>query len=254
MNRTQFFAAIKAPLFAGRFTQKQVEGIDAILDEAARRSMDLNPLAYVLATSWWETGRKMQPVREIGKGRGKPYGKKAGPFGLVYYGRGDVQLTWLDNYVKLGAALGIDLVGNPDRALENHISKAILFTGMSAGLFTGHRLSDYFGPGKADWRGARRIVNGMDKAAEIAKAAQRFAAALDAAGYGTDAKPAGRPAVADPAPPLPDVPPAAPAPLPPDLPDPVEDNPAAPPVLRVRFIVLAIVAAVLAAFIWRILS
>ncbi|MBW4976534.1 hypothetical protein KZZ08_23320, partial [Roseovarius mucosus] len=55
--------------------------------------------------------------------------------------------------------------------------------GTREGWFTGKKLSDYLGGGKADWKGARRIINGQDRAAEIALHAQAFAAALKKAGY-----------------------------------------------------------------------
>lgn len=37
-------------------------------------------------------------IAEIGKGRGKKYGKPAGPYNKIYYGRGPIQVTWEKNY------------------------------------------------------------------------------------------------------------------------------------------------------------
>ncbi len=51
--------------------------------------------------------------------------------------------------------------------------------GMSEGLFTGKSLSAYFGPDKSDPVGARRIINGTDKAKEIAGYFARFKSALE---------------------------------------------------------------------------
>jgi hypothetical protein len=45
---------------------------------------------------------------------------------------------------------------------------------MERGLFTGKKLSDYFNDKKTDWRNARRIINGLDKADTIARYAQNF--------------------------------------------------------------------------------
>ena len=44
--------------------------------------------------------------------------------------------------------------------------------------FTKHKLSDHIYPGKADYVNARRIINGTDKAAQIAEYAKIFSRAL----------------------------------------------------------------------------
>jgi putative chitinase len=49
---------------------------------------------------------------------------------------------------------------------------------MKAGTFIRKPLSDYFKLSTTDWVNARRIVNGTDRAADIAKFAQLFYAAL----------------------------------------------------------------------------
>ena len=49
----------------------------------------------------------------------------------------------------------------------------------SAPDFTGHKLGDYFRPGRADWTGARKIINGNDRAELVARHARTFAEALD---------------------------------------------------------------------------
>lgn len=224
MNRAAFFTTIKKPLFAGRFTQAQVAGLDAILDEAERRATPLAHLAIIAATSYHETGRKMQPVREIGSGKGRAYGRPAGPYGHVYFGRGDVQLTWLANYQTMSEWVGVDLVRDPDRALENRISKTILFEGMERGLFTGRKISDFIDTidepddeDRAEFEASRRVVNGTDKKRAIAGYALIFEAALKAADYGAAAKPAGKPtdAIVSPAAPDPAPKPADAAPAPP---------------------------------------
>jgi hypothetical protein len=62
--------------------------------------------------------------------------------------------------------------------MEMEVAVAILFTGMEKGLFTGRKLIDYFTAGRADWRNARRIVNGLDRAADIAGYGRAFHRAL----------------------------------------------------------------------------
>ncbi|WP_218191379.1 glycoside hydrolase family 19 protein [Enhydrobacter aerosaccus] len=77
-----------------------------------------------------------------------------------YYGRGYVQLTWRRNYQKMSGAVGVDLVIDPDKALEPAIAAAILFEGMEHGDFTGVGLPYFFNGTREDWDGARAIING----------------------------------------------------------------------------------------------
>jgi predicted chitinase len=182
MNDAIFFASVRSRLFGGALTKPQVDGINAILAEANTRGLaDPRQLAYVLATAYHETGRAMAPVREIGKGRGRAYGVADPKTGQTYYGRGYVQITWKTNYERLGRRLGVDLVAAPDRALEPRLAAAILIVGMREGLFTGKTLDDCFDAARSDWSGARRIVNGLDRADEIAAHARAFHVALIAA-------------------------------------------------------------------------
>src|ERR1700712_3637391 len=114
-DRKTFFDAVR-PVF-GTMTQAEVDGCAAILTEAERRALgDTRFVAYILATAFWETGRTMQPVREIGQGRGRAYGIADPVTHQVYYGRGLVQLTWKANYAKMAAVCALDLVADPDRA------------------------------------------------------------------------------------------------------------------------------------------
>ncbi|TOE35570.1 hypothetical protein CGJ43_25525, partial [Vibrio parahaemolyticus] len=68
-------------------------------------TVPLQYLAYVLATTYHETGHTMKPIEEWGKGQGRPYGEPDPETGQTYYGRGYVQLTWLANYIKAKAAV-----------------------------------------------------------------------------------------------------------------------------------------------------
>ena len=138
-------------------------------------TVDKHWLAYILATGWHETGFKFMPVEEGGKGRGYKYGIP-NKRGLVYYGRGDVQITWEDNYEKFAKLLNVDLVNNPALALDETVSIKIAFKGMYYGMFTGKCLRDYMNVNDIDPINARRIVNGVrkgellpDKAEQISK-------------------------------------------------------------------------------------
>lgn len=167
----------------GKLSQKQVEGFDAIFDAWDKSDYtDIRWLAYMLATAWHETDKKMQAIEEYGKGKGKPYGKtlkyakdKRGnhiPYTdtkNLFYGRGLVQLTWYELYVKMGKLLGIDLLKHPELALQLDIAVLIMFEGMTKGEsdfgdFTGKSLEHYFNSTINDPIGARKIINGTDKA------------------------------------------------------------------------------------------
>lgn len=170
IDRDYFYAKVRQAVFGNNLTQKQVNGTNFILDqwEARYGDRDLRWLAYCLATAKWETGHTMQPIEEWGHGAGHPYGVRDPKTGQVYDGRGDVQLTWFDNYMKMGGLLGIDLVNHPEYALDPKIAADIMFIGMIDGDFTSKKLGDYFNETTDDPVNARRIINGLDHAGDIA--------------------------------------------------------------------------------------
>jgi predicted chitinase len=195
VNRAGFFREVRDTF--GALSQAQVDGFNGILNYWDNSNYD-DPrwLAYILATVWHETGGLMQPIREgfaqtnqgaiaavtdiynrgiISTNYALPY-----PNGNSYYGRGLVQITWPDNYLQLGRAIGIgnELYNNPDLALKEDIALKILFIGMVDGLFTGQKLADYFNDAFTDWTGAREIINGTDKAKIIGGYAQDFLQAI----------------------------------------------------------------------------
>jgi hypothetical protein len=179
-NPKTFFEAVRVELFDDVLVQEQVDGISAILD-AWPEGTDPRWLAYALATACHETGRRMKPIAEWGRGQGKPYGIKTGPYQRVYYGRGLIQLTWFANYEKAEKEIpGSDLVRDPDNALKPAIAATILVKGMSDGWFTGRKLGDFFDEKRTDWLHAREIINGLDCAAEIAGYAVKFSHAIEA--------------------------------------------------------------------------
>jgi predicted chitinase len=199
-NRHAFFALVRTKLFGGRLTTGQVEGLTVILDawQARVGQREAPSLAYVLATAFHETAATMQPVREtlatsdrsaiarldeaFAAGRlgsvKTPYWRPDAE-GKSWLGRGLVQLTHRRNYEAMSEVTGIDLVTDPGRAMEMPVSVAILIEGMRRGSFTGRKLGDYFGQGRADWVGARKIINGNDRAELVARHARVFAQALD---------------------------------------------------------------------------
>jgi hypothetical protein len=187
IHRDYFFDNIKFYLFKS-FNQDQVDGLNVFLDWydkenppiPERYHIDERCLAYILATTYHETAATMQPIAEYGKGKGKPYGEPVGPYGQRYYGRGYVQLTWLENYQRQDEKLGLrgQLIQNADLALDPEIAKLVIIKGMYDGDFTGKKLGDFFTDTLTDWYNARTIVNGHDRASDIAAYGEKFLNAL----------------------------------------------------------------------------
>jgi hypothetical protein len=206
MNKPAFYAALRKSkaVFGTSLSQAQVQGIEGILTAfAAVGDGRATTLAYALATAYHETGRRMVPVREgfattdagarravnaLAKRRGPnsavaKYAQPQPPYGHVYYGRGHVQLTWLDNYRKSSKDAGGDLVKDPDLMLDPVVSARVLVKGLLDGRWNGQRkgVAHYL---PHDLVQARRTVNVLDKAQEIAGYYRAFLAAIESADWG----------------------------------------------------------------------
>jgi putative chitinase len=185
IDRKVFFDIARKRLFGNTLTQGQVAGIDAVLDEWEKRKLtDLRWLAYMLATDKHETNATMLAVREA-YWLSEEW-RKAHLRYWPYYGRGLVQLTWRENYDKMGKFLNLPLADNPDLALDLGAAVQVMFEGMlkaetGVGDFTGRCLEQFFNDQKDDPVGARTIINGTDKAQLIAGYHHDFLTALKAA-------------------------------------------------------------------------
>lgn len=199
IDRPFFFDTVRDAPFKGALSAPQVEGMVAILDFWEARMPDADPrwLAYILATAFHETAYTMQPVRETlatsdaraieiletAFANGKlswvktPYWRPDAD-GKSWLGRGLVQLTHKRNYEAMSALTGIDLVAEPDRAMEMGPAVSILIEGMVNGSFSNHKLADHLNATNDDWINARRIVNGTDRAEKLAGYGKTFLAAI----------------------------------------------------------------------------
>ncbi len=167
--------------------------------EADEEMKSLRWLAYILGTSMHESNDTFAPVVEgywikpeskrvsalynyyLKNNPGAlktifPYGK----VGTAYYGRGRVvQLTHDFNYKLASLKLYKDLrLFNDPEMIINDIDcdMQVTFKGMLNGWFTGYKLEQFFplGSSKSNWFGARKIINGLDKANLIAGYAMKF--------------------------------------------------------------------------------
>ena len=214
MDRKTFFTELRKS--TGSLTSPQVQGIEAILDGGP--NLPITHVAYALASAWHETGTKMQPVTEnlnysvdgllktfgrhrITEAQARRYGRTnnqpanqpaiantiyGGEWGRKnlgntlpndgwdFRGRGLVQITGRTNYAKY------DLLNRPDDANKLSVAVRMLVDGSEKGLYTGKKLSDFL-PG--DYVSARQVINGKDKASEIAGYARKFENALRAGGW-----------------------------------------------------------------------
>ena len=191
-NRRKFFSKYRRVF--GSLNQVQVNGLNSLLEsfEHDKEITKINHIAYMLATIKHETANRFQPITEYGgrsyfsrydpilanssrrRARAKANGNTRRGDGYKYRGRGFVQITWQKNYKKLGKVLGHDLVNHPEKALDPVIAYQIMSYGMRFGIFTGRRLNHYLTDEFTDYRNARKIINGLDKATRIKHYAENF--------------------------------------------------------------------------------
>ena len=167
----------------GEFNFSTREGtIAAIKAQCQKQGLGLpEQSAYVLATVELETGNTFRPIPEKGpdsyferyEGR-QDLGNVHPGDGLRFKGRGFVQITGRNNYQNYAKIMGIDLVNNPDLALEPQNALFILVHGFKTGAFTGKKITDYINDEETDFYNARRCINGLDRAEEIASMAEQF--------------------------------------------------------------------------------
>lgn len=177
----------------GKLTQAQVDGFNFLVRKMKEAGFTYPEAAYGLATTWHETDKKMQPISEYGSKRyflkydTGTLAKRLGNTqaldgdGELYKGRGYVQITGDDNYDRVGKLIGINLISDPERTLEPEVAAKILTGGMLSGWFTGvgfRRKRPVSRYDHTSYVRARAIINGTDKAKEIADIAMIMEKAL----------------------------------------------------------------------------
>lgn len=174
------FEEARKELFKTGYTQLQVDSINALVNEANTQQITIRAqLAYIIATAYHECFNprtpetRLTPMVEFGSQtylRGKRY--------WPYIGRGFVQITWRENYLryapKVRSLFGVDIMANPEALLKIEVAAFVAIDGMKHGRFSGKKLSDYITANKTDFPNARRIINGTDKMALIAGYASQF--------------------------------------------------------------------------------
>jgi putative chitinase len=176
-----FYATVRRHF--GPLSQEQVDALNALL-VFVERDIDAGRItiphaAYFLATAKHETADTYAPITERGgrayflkyEFRRRALGNTRAGDGYRYRGRGYVQITGRRNYTAFGIA------DTPDAALVPETAWRIMRDGMLRGVF-GRKLTEFVGVGQRDYVGARRSVNGTDRAQLIADYAHIFERAL----------------------------------------------------------------------------
>lgn len=195
INKESFFNKYPYSL-----NSKKEQAISYLLDkfDESDKFTRISEMAYFLATTKLETADTFLPVVEgyymSGNRIQKLYNyyqknnpralKTIFPNGLTYptyEGRGYVQITHDFNYLKhqkyILDKFNVNIFDNPDEILSNRdVAFEICQTGMFIKelSFTGKVMSNYFNDSGYDFLNARKIINGMNSAHEIAEYAKKF--------------------------------------------------------------------------------
>lgn len=190
-----------------KISATEFEGCDRIIRACAKDRWGISWVAYALATTFHEVNGTMQPIKEIGNtayfkrmydiqgnrpDKARELGNLTPGDGARFAGRGYVQLTGRTNYQRATAKLremgfNVDLVADPEQAMQPEIAAAILVAGMREGWFTGRDIDDDLpavGPAtRVQFIASRDIINGRDRQDLIAGYAMNFQTALQQGGY-----------------------------------------------------------------------
>lgn len=175
INKKIFFDEYRKNLDPNKILDaKEVSAIDEFLDfvQAVQKTFSTPQWAYVFATTFHETNATFLPIKEA-YWLSEAWRLKNLRYS-PYYGRGYVQITWRENYSKFSKIIGEDFVNKPDLVMIPKYAFQIMVHGFIYGSFTTKKITDYITNKKTDYKGARRCINGTDKAELIKNYAEQF--------------------------------------------------------------------------------
>lgn len=200
MNEAAFFASVRKGILGPKLDDGEVEGCKAIITAFA--GAPLSHVAYALGTAYLETGGTMMPIKEYGgpkylhkmydiqgarPAKARELGNLTPGDGVKYCGMGYPQVTGKTNYAKAEKAFGIPFVANPGLMMVPENAAKVMALFMTKGMFTGRKLADTLpshGPASlAQFKASRPIINGTDRAADVALFAMHFQDSLEAGEY-----------------------------------------------------------------------
>ena len=178
LDKKIFFNEYKNTIDPDRkLSQQEVNAINVFIDFvntplSDNWNMTVPQWSYFFATVFHETAHTFLPVKEA-YWLSEEWRKKNLRY-FPFYGRGYLQTTWKVNYQYYSKLLGVDFVNNPDLMMNPKYSFISSLDGFVKGRFTEKKISDYVNDKKKDYVGARRVINGTDKANLIAGYAKTF--------------------------------------------------------------------------------
>ena len=189
--KTEFYTEINKTLYKGKLSDKQIAVMEVFFKMFKELNItDIRFMASIFGNIYHETDTTFMPIEEYGKGKLKPYGKKIKYSKAIYttpdkiyYGRGFTQNTWYEIYETLTKEAtkqghNWNFLNNPELLLEVEQSAWATIVAMTKGLYTGKKLSNYFNTATCDFKNARRIINGLDKAELVEQYSIKFYKAL----------------------------------------------------------------------------
>jgi hypothetical protein len=160
-----------------QFRRKQsaanrAESARNIIQAARDRQLTKPQIAYILATAEHESD-SFKTLEEYAEGNQYEdrvdLGNTHKGDGVRFKGRGYVQLTGRLNYTRYTEITGLELVKLPIILMNRcALSVFVIVDGMTRGIYTGRRLDEFVNETKVDFRNARQVVNGHDRADKIA--------------------------------------------------------------------------------------